>query len=78
MYDCATSCYYKLSRACLDCLINYYYKKEKYLPIGSSSCMWTTVMSFNTELAYEIAMLCLVCKFLEICEPIGGLSQNLV
>ena len=78
MYDCATSACYKLSHVCLDCLINPHYKKEKYLPIESSSCMRTAVMSFNTELAYEIALLCLVCKFLEICEPIDGLSQNLV
>jgi len=64
MYDCATCSYYKVSHACLDCLINRYYKKEKCLPIESSSHMWTTNMSFNTGLAYEIALLCTVSKYL--------------
>jgi hypothetical protein len=29
MYDCATSSYYELSHACLDCLIDHCYKNEK-------------------------------------------------
>jgi hypothetical protein len=77
-YDYAMSSCNKLPHACLDFLINHCYKTEKYLPTESSSWVWTASMSFNTGVAYGIAMLLMVRTSLQMFEPIDGLSQHLL